>query len=661
MNTNIKKLLALFIIISLITGCTQSIFTTKDNDTLLHTLSSDLYRGRMIGTEGNILAEQKLVDIFKTIGLEPYDGKGYLYEYEQTYYPLDKQKITMIITFNNEKSYCLKYGEDFLEKIPIANFDMECPVISNINELPDKDVFILVDGMQVDDFELTKIMDLENIKAVLFKTDVLRKNIRVWPKSKPFFQLEPSIYDKLANASNSKVHIKVEMTEEKIKANNVIGKITGNNNKEALIISAHFDHVGWAGDTIYNGALDNASGIYAITELAKRLKKYSENHLFPRDIYICAFNGEETGLNGSMSFVEYIKPKYEKVVAINLDTIGLKGGKVFDIVGNQHVSGMLIESIAKYLNDRDIRCNILYTNNLVSDHIAFSDAHIPALTIGEQDISYIHTEKDTIDIIDIQRINRLVNELFEYIITEQDKIFDNEKLFECEEHISDEAEEEFDEKYRAFYQEQIKDVPFDKYKVVKYDGILFSIYNINKTFYSVDEVNSIYDKLHIEENYGGYKLGFIKIIDSSCPDVDYKAIELNKLYDRQLSVETIETLKLIYKNKNKETKGFHVAISTLPVSLSQLLQDNPFEIKTIYVDNRTYTILYDKNTNIVWGINFKLNDKLYISLLRGEIIERENPVIKSDLKVDNIEDIKRFIKFVDVSKLTNYKFQQNLL
>ncbi|WP_069649978.1 hypothetical protein [Caloranaerobacter ferrireducens] len=233
-------------------------------------------------------------------------------------------------------------------------------------------------------------------------------------------------------------------------------------------------------------------------------------------------------------------------------------------------------------------------------------------------------------------------------------------MFECKEHISNEAEEEFDEKYQAFYQEQITNVPFDKYKVVKYDGNGIFIYNINKIFYSVDEVNSIYDKLHIEENYSGYELCFINITDLSCPDVDYEAIELNKLYDRQLSIETIERLKLIYKNKNKETKGFYVAISTLPISLSQLSQDNPFETKTIYVGNRAYTILYDKNTNIVWEINFKVNDELHISLLRGEIIERENPVIKSDMKVDNIEDIKRFIKFVDVSKLTNYKFQQNL-
>ncbi|QIB26787.1 hypothetical protein [Caloranaerobacter azorensis] len=245
--------------------------------------------------------------------------------------------------------------------------------------------------------------------------------------------------------------------------------------------------------------------------------------------------------------------------------------------------------------------------------------------------------------------NVLSANLYKYAQIEKDTIFKSEKR------ISKESREKFAEEYSAFYQEQMKDVPFDKYKVTRYKGIFTKIRNVNKNFYSVDEVNSIYDKLHIEENYSGYKLGFINITDSSCPDVDYKAIELNKLYDRQLSIETIERLKLIYENKNKEMKGFHVAISILPISLS-LLQDNIFETKTIYVDNRAYTILYDKNTNIVQEINFKANDKLYISLLRGEIIERENPVIKSDLKVDNIEDIKRFIKFVDVSKLTNYKF-----
>jgi hypothetical protein len=648
-----RKILILLMVLYLLTGCMKSL-NTADNNTLLHILASESYMGRLTGSKGNLLAQEKLVEVFKTIGLEPFDGQGYLHQYDQMYYPLDKQKYSMEISSDNQKEYFLEYGVDFLHRNLVPNVDIEYPVVTDINEAIDKDVIVLVDGTKESISYIQKIITMENIKAALFKTDVFRKTISVNGNSKPLFQLSPAAYEKLVNLSNPIAKINVEVTGTNIKACNVIGKISGKNNNEALIISAHFDHVGQSGNTIYYGALDNASGVYAITELANKLKAYSNNSILPRDVYICAFNGEESGINGSTYFAEYMKNKYDKLIVINLDTIGLKGEKQFDIVGDEHVSGELIQSITKHLNNQNINCDIHYTNSLISDHIPFSNNYFPALTISDHNISYIHTPEDTVDIIDIDRINTLIDSLFEYIITEQNKLFENKSMFEYKEGKDNESEEVIDkeamEKYRAFTNEQLKNVPFDKYKVVKYEDRFTEIYHITKRFESVEEVKSFYNDLVISESYNDYELYSVTITDLSCPDIDYNKVELDKLYDRELSSDTIHSLTITYINRNDKSKAFRISVNKIPLEGT----DSPLKTKSVQVNEQEYTLVYDDNTDIVWSIYTVINGKLKMSLLRGDIIKKENLIIKSNLTVNNIGDIIQFIKSIDAKQITNY-------
>ncbi len=125
------------------------------------------------------------------------------------------------------------------------------------------------------------------------------------------------------------INIKSEYKGKTVIAKNVIGKIPGKNNKKAVVLSAHFDHVGWAGETVFYGAVDNASGTTVLLDLAERLKEQSDNAPFDMDILICAFNGEEFGLLGSMEFVDDISQKYEDIYNINIDCVGSKtGGKI---------------------------------------------------------------------------------------------------------------------------------------------------------------------------------------------------------------------------------------------------------------------------------------------------------------------------------------------
>ena len=77
--------------------------------------------------------------------------------------------------------------------------------------------------------------------------------------------------------------------------NNIVGKIEGKTNN-AIIISAHFDHIGVQDGKIIKGAIDNASGVSVLLELAETLKNKYKIEKPEFDIIFCAFNSEETGL-----------------------------------------------------------------------------------------------------------------------------------------------------------------------------------------------------------------------------------------------------------------------------------------------------------------------------------------------------------------------------
>ncbi|MBV1888150.1 MAG: M28 family peptidase, partial [Urechidicola sp.] len=104
---------------------------------------------------------------------------------------------------------------------------------------------------------------------------------------------------------------------------NVIGYLPGKSKKEELvIISAHYDHLGIEsgveGDSIFNGANDNASGVAAVLTLAEYFKEENKNE---RSILFVGFTAEEMGIVGSNYFGTTIDP--EKIVTgINIEMIG---------------------------------------------------------------------------------------------------------------------------------------------------------------------------------------------------------------------------------------------------------------------------------------------------------------------------------------------------
>jgi Zn-dependent M28 family amino/carboxypeptidase len=122
-----------------------------------------------------------------------------------------------------------------------------------------------------------------------------------------------------------------------------VGVLAGSDprrSKEAVVIGAHYDHIGLGGrlsvapertGEIHNGADDNASGTAAIMEMAKLA--VSQRERFPRTLVFVAFAGEERGLLGSIHYTTVPAVPMESTVGmLNLDMVGRANGSV-DVSG----------------------------------------------------------------------------------------------------------------------------------------------------------------------------------------------------------------------------------------------------------------------------------------------------------------------------------------
>ena len=121
-----------------------------------------------------------------------------------------------------------------------------------------------------------------------------------------------------------KATVKVERGE--VESQNVAGVLRGSDPKrrdEFVVLSAHLDHLGLSdppinGDRVYNGAMDNASGVAAILEVAARL--HTAGTKPARSILFVAVTGEEKGLLGSQYFAAHPTVKRSAIVAnVNTD------------------------------------------------------------------------------------------------------------------------------------------------------------------------------------------------------------------------------------------------------------------------------------------------------------------------------------------------------
>lgn len=181
---------------------------------------------------------------------------------------------------------------------------------------------------------------------------------------------------------------RVTSKREPIASDNIIGIYEGSDPKlkdEYVVMSAHLDHVGIGraveGDRIYNGAMDDASGVASMIEIARLLK---ESRATPkRSILFVAVTAEERGLLGSKYFAARPTVPFDRIVGnINLDMfLPLYPLKVIEVQGLTESSlGESVRAAAKEVgvevqSDREPEENRF----IRSDQYSFIRRGIPAL------------------------------------------------------------------------------------------------------------------------------------------------------------------------------------------------------------------------------------------------------------------------------------------
>ncbi|MFD2365597.1 M28 family metallopeptidase [Pseudoduganella sp. GCM10020061] len=174
-----------------------------------------------------------------------------------------------------------------------------------------------------------------------------------------------------------------------IKSKNVVAIREGAKQpKEYVIYSGHWDHLGVGqpdatGDKIYNGAVDNATGIAAILELARA---YAKAPAPARSVVFLAVTAEEKGLLGSEYYASNpLYPLASTVGVINLDALSPRGpARDFNISGNAKLE-LLDQLVAKAQ-----RWNMSFSPDpkpeagyfFRSDHFPFAKRGVPAISFG---------------------------------------------------------------------------------------------------------------------------------------------------------------------------------------------------------------------------------------------------------------------------------------
>lgn len=196
---------------------------------------------------------------------------------------------------------------------------------------------------------------------------------------------------------------------------NVIAIIEGTDpvlKQEYIMLSAHYDHIGVGrpnadGDSIYNGARDNAVGTVAVINAAR----YFAENPPKRSVLLCAWTAEEKGLLGSAYFSENpLIPLKQIIYNLNIDNAGYNDTSVVTVVGLGRTSAdhLISEATAAFglesITDPSPEQG-LYDR---SDNVNFARKGIPAPTFSlgfrafDEEISrYYHQASDHVDDFDM--------------------------------------------------------------------------------------------------------------------------------------------------------------------------------------------------------------------------------------------------------------------
>ncbi len=377
----------------------------KEAERIEKVLSADEMRGRRAFTPDIDKAAGFIADEFQKAGLQTMQGNN---GFKQEFAMIRAKFISVKGNFDGEELdakdiiivTCLpeiKFDETpGYEKVFIKAGDTLQAVARRLGR-SGKNLLVLVDKSFAGSFG-----NLVRLKNSMFKTD-------------------NSVVFVLTDKDPSKYYFEAvhEITEQKLM--NVVGMLPGKSKKdEYVIFSAHYDHIGVGkpdnnGDSIYNGANDDAAGTTAVIMLAKYFKTLANNE---RTILFAAFTAEEVGGFGSQYFSRQFDPA--KVMAMfNIEMIGTesKWGKNSAFITGYDKTDMgaimqrnLEGTGFTFYPDPYTQQNLFYR----SDNATLAKLGVPAHTISTAKMEnepHYHKPSDHIETLDMENMAMIIKSI----------------------------------------------------------------------------------------------------------------------------------------------------------------------------------------------------------------------------------------------------------
>jgi Zn-dependent M28 family amino/carboxypeptidase len=387
-----------------VAACAQqadAIINAKEVRRIEQVLAADDMQGRATGTPGIDKAAQFISNEFKKAGIQPAPGaSGFLQSFatispkqtsvkgEMDDVELDPKSIVVITTkadfkANEKDGYALEYVK--------AGDNL---------------------GVKAQGF-----MQAKKNTVVFVDTSFSRNFPRLAGFKRQLFPMDHSVIFVLGNYQPKEFTIKAEHTLSETKMANVVGIIPGKSRpNEYVIFSAHHDHIGIGkpqnGDSIYNGANDDAAGTTAVILLANYFKKLGNNE---RTLVFATFTAEEIGGFGAQYFSRQFKP--EQVMAMfNIEMIGTesKWGKNSAFITGFEKTDMgtilqknLQGSSFSFHADPYPEQQLFYR----SDNATLARLGVPAHTISTAKMDkepYYHSADDEVETLDIDNMTEII-------------------------------------------------------------------------------------------------------------------------------------------------------------------------------------------------------------------------------------------------------------
>lgn len=379
---------------------------------VLTTLAADDMRGRPTGGPGNLKAAQFLAGEFQRIGLQPLPGAtGFMQEFPAYETAVTGLQVTLngaalpagqalAITSQPQLNWTEKEG------VAVLVLGPEDKIQPHFREIfqPAKNLLVLLDPAQATTFQAL---------AGQFGHPRLQ--------AEPAGSAYSSVVVLAAGPAPATYRVAASTTTKTLTLRNVVGYLPGRDKArtaEKVIFSGHYDHLGIikpaiSGDSIANGADDDASGTTAVVALAEYFKKRRDN---ARPLIFVAFTAEEIGGFGARYFSQHLEPK-ELTAMFNIEMIGKVakfGPKTAFITGYEKSDfGPLLQANLKgtefkFEPDPYPEQNLFYR----SDNATLARLGVPAHTISTDQIptdKLYHSVDDEVSSLDVKNMTAVIS------------------------------------------------------------------------------------------------------------------------------------------------------------------------------------------------------------------------------------------------------------